>query len=159
MLPWGLGRWSGTFVPEASMPDRPDPSDPTDAEGRRWSRVFRPRQASADRRAVAADYASGDLPPCALRVRRAHAPTPRPAVVNGSLPPDTPAEGRHAPAHARPVARARPQAGRARPRALGGRCRDPNRARTTGVGGPERGYDAGTKRSGASDISWSTPRA
>jgi len=32
------------------MPDRPDPSDPTDAEGRRWSRVFRPRQASADRR-------------------------------------------------------------------------------------------------------------
>jgi hypothetical protein len=49
-LPWGLGRWSGTFVLEASMPDRPDPSDPTDAEGRRWSRVFRPRQASADRR-------------------------------------------------------------------------------------------------------------
>jgi hypothetical protein len=98
--------------------------------------------------AVAADYASGDLPPCALRVRRAHAPTPRPAVVNGSLPPDPPAEGRHAPAHARPVARARPQAGRARPRALGGRRRGPNRARITGVGGPERGYDAGKKAFG-----------
>lgn len=130
------------------MPDRPYPSDLTDAE---WAalepllplpcRTGPPPKWS--RRIMTEEIFYLVRSGCAWRMW----PTPLPALVDGSLAADPLAQGRYIAPLARASTQPRSRCGR-----IGGRVHSDRggraTARATGAGGAERGFDAGKKAFG-----------